>query len=175
MFNQELVEIEVTKYDPIYRNSEGIYTTDEWIGVDDIGKENNGKILYLDEYLKTEDKYVEAVKYLFEYYKSEKIQLVGKEIRHYEDLMNIENLNYKDYHENLHNRRTISIGELDIVVRLSLRCSFWAHLVSKKNRDVSVEFGYDYYMYFKILKEDEDIITEYIEKKIGLFVRNIPA
>ncbi len=171
MSNSEIIEIEVSKYNPTYRNSEGIYTTDEWIGVNDIGNECEGKVLHLDEYLKTENQYVEATKYLFGYYGSEKIQLTDKEIRDYEDLPNTTNLKHKVFFETLNKRRTISIEELDIVTRLCLRTSFWTRLVSKKNRNIILEFGYDYYMYFKILRKDKEVITKYIETNIGLFVR----
>lgn len=171
--NSEIIEIEVTKYNPIYRNSEGIYTNDEWIGVNDIGQECGGKVLQLEEYLNIENKYVQAAKHLFEYYGSEKIQLIDKEIRNYDDLPNTKNLDYKVFFETLNKRRTISIEELEIVIRLSLRDSFWAHLVSKNNRKISLEFGYDYYMYFKIFKKDEEAIKKYIETNIGLFVRKL--
>lgn len=173
MNKSEIIEIEVTKYDPTNRNSEGIYTTDEWIGVSDIGNECKGKVLHVDEYLKIENKYVEATKYLFGYYSSEKIQLTNKEIRDYEDLPNTKNLKQKYFFETLNKRRTISIEELDIVTRLCLRSSFWSRLVSKKNRNIILEFGYDYYMYFKILKKDEEVIKKHIETNIGLFVRKI--
>jgi len=84
----------------------GIYKTDEWIGVNDIGNECEGKVLHIDEYLKTENKYVEATKYLFEYYDSEKIQLTDKEINYYEDLPNTINLKHKAFFETLNKRRT---------------------------------------------------------------------
>ena len=82
--NWQILAKEVTKYNPLFRNSEGVYLKDDWTDFSDIGKIRGGnkRLSYID-YVKIEDKYVSTVKFLFDYYKCEKIQLVSKNI--YED------------------------------------------------------------------------------------------
>ena len=58
------LELRITKYDPQYRNEIGIYLRDEWIGISDIGKTFEGKVLTASDYFGTEDRYIEALKTL---------------------------------------------------------------------------------------------------------------
>lgn len=162
---------EVTKYNPNRRNENGVYLDNDWTDFSDIGKDvgNGGIKLTLREYKKVEDRYVAAVKFLFEYYKCNRIQLISKKIYHDENLHRLRDEKLKTYFPLLLNKRTINIGDLDYVVRLILRGSLYAELFAKQDRRISVRFSYDFYMYF-IFPENKEIIRN-IENKIGLFVR----
>jgi len=51
----------IVKYKPELYNEEGHYTTNEWVGMDDVGHICDGHLVTIDEYLETEQKYVDAV------------------------------------------------------------------------------------------------------------------
>lgn len=42
---------EIVKYSPQKYDSNGIYTTDEWTSIWDVGKKFDGKLFTLEEYL----------------------------------------------------------------------------------------------------------------------------
>ena len=52
---------EIVKYAPSGYNKDGIYTSDDWTSISDIGKSFNGKILSVKDYLKVEEQYVNTV------------------------------------------------------------------------------------------------------------------
>lgn len=52
---------EIVKYPPSGYNKDGIYTSDDWTSISDVGKSFNGKILTVKDYLKVEGQYVNTV------------------------------------------------------------------------------------------------------------------
>ncbi len=160
---------EVTKYNPKNRDEKGNYIIDEWIDYTDVGKKFEGVIFLLSDYKIIEDRYVNAVKFLFEYYNCNKIQLVSKKIFPEEDLEWLKDKDLEIFYSELLTLRTINIDDIDKVVKLILRGAFYAELHGKKDRRVSVRFSYDYYMYLNF-PENEHIIR-YIENYFGLYVR----
>ena len=53
-------EFRVTKYDPVYRDREGVYMRDEWTSVGDIGRAFGSSVLTESEYRRVEAAYVTA-------------------------------------------------------------------------------------------------------------------
>ena len=51
----------IVKYAPENYDERGIYRKDEWVALSDIGNVYDGKRFTREEYLETEDKYVQAV------------------------------------------------------------------------------------------------------------------
>ena len=138
----------ITKYNPIYRPEEGGYSNDEWISISDIGLYFNGVQFTAPEYFAIEDKYWETIKYLLELcnirtlrvcklYKDKDIPQLFTNNKFF-DISPLENANL--------NGKTISLPEIEMVVRLCLREEIWCKLESENGS--YVDFGYDYYMYF---------------------------
>lgn len=53
----------ITKYNPKFRNELGHYQKKEWTSVSDIGKIFEGKQLTVEEYLNTENLYINSIDY----------------------------------------------------------------------------------------------------------------
>jgi hypothetical protein len=164
-----LTSIEVMKYNPIFRNKKGEYLKDEWTGFD-IGDIIDGKTLTYIEYKRTEDKYIAAIKYLFEYYNCDRIQFIGE--RYFlekDELHQILDKELETFYSILKNRRTLNLMETQLAARLVLRSALSGMFYCKGNKDIAVRFGYDFYMYFSVLEVNKQEIRNYIEKDIGLF------
>ncbi len=51
----------ITKYNPNFRDENGSYTKDEWTSLYDVGKKYNDKVFTIEEYLETEEKYINSI------------------------------------------------------------------------------------------------------------------
>ncbi|QTD50173.1 hypothetical protein [Sulfidibacter corallicola] len=156
----------VTKYNPHDRNEQGHYLAEDWTSVSDVGGVYNGRKLDLEDYLKVENFYVEAVLRFFKHFEARYVQVVDLENEFLEDsgankcdLLPID-ISF------LKNLSWISIDEAGLCARAILRELIWCKL-EYKNR-AFVHFGYDYYMYFGCAVEiDINLVVPdglYVEK-----------
>lgn len=154
-------EFRVTKYNPSYRNDHGHFMRDDWISYGDIGKTFEGKLLNYEDYLITENQYIDAVVKTMEFIKINSVSLSGLEKlaikfdRYTTDGM-------KKLVKNLNVRKKVNITEIPDLCRLLLRRNIWARIECPQ---MFVHFGYDYYMYLGI----EDEYAE-VTKTFSLFV-----
>ncbi len=58
------LELQITKYDPQYRDEIGVYCRDEWYLYSQIGDTFEGKVFTANDYFETEDRYIESLKIL---------------------------------------------------------------------------------------------------------------
>lgn len=56
-----MIKYRITKYNPKFRDKNGVYLKDEWTSYDDIGQIRNYKEVTVEEYLNTEEKYIKAI------------------------------------------------------------------------------------------------------------------
>ena len=56
-----MIKYRITKYNPKFRDKNGVYLKDEWTSYDDIGQIRNYKEVAVEEYLNTEEKYIKAI------------------------------------------------------------------------------------------------------------------
>ncbi len=169
-----MINYRITKYNPKFRLDDGSYTKDEWTSIHDIGKAFNGEILRLDEYLKTEQKYLLTYSLILEQFDN-----VNFKVRNLEKY-SIDNIKFKSIYssnqlelfDNVSNNLTLcsSNNILDFIV-LILREHLWAKLVSTSSR-LEISFGYDYYSYLFSAKHLPYEIIKQIEDA-GLFVENM--
>jgi hypothetical protein len=158
----------VTKYNPIYRDENGHFKKDEWLGFFQVGKIINGQLFSLESYLDVESKYIAAARIFFSFHNCASVLL-----------KNVEKYGTLDY--NLADRRemmmvydkiedgfVVSLDNLDAVIKLVLRELVWAELFCDFDQSVVVRFGYDFYMYFNS-DENWDSIKERITH-LGLFI-----
>lgn len=151
--------IRVTKYNPKNRDANGHYTlVDEWIGMSDIGKAYQGQIFTREQYLATEEKYIQAVEVLMQKTGVNHLQLLDLENHSHEPALNL--------CEGKIIRHTL-IKEL---VKMILRGEVWGRLVAKNQFEI--HFGYDYYMYFVGESLTDDIIEE-LKKIDDLYVEDV--
>lgn len=158
----------ITKYDPQFRDKDGNYKNKEWISFYEVGSPIEGEVLTLDNYLKIENKYIDAAISFFEFHNCKEITI-----------KNIEKYNFDGYFlEDMKELVTffdaategivVSIQGLRTYIILVLREIFWGQFFCIESEDVELKFGYDYYMYFKS-NRNMDTLFEQI-KKSGLFV-----
>ena len=162
----------IVKYAPENYDERGIYRKDEWTSSSDIGKVYDGKRFTREEYLETEDKYVQAV--------IRGMELTGCSLSIHRNKSNMKRFTPKDPKDPLHEQNKalydmflsikegmrIHISQIEKAVRLNLREFMNCDLTNKK-KDFYVRFGFDYYMYFNS-NIDKCILKKEIEK-IGLY------
>jgi len=164
-----LTAFEVMKYDPKYRNEEGHYLKKEWTEFE-IGKSFDGKILTYLDYKIIEDKYISAIVYLFEYFKCTRVQFTKKVIYLDDNELHlIIDEELINFYKLLKNRRILNLEETTMAARLILRNAIYGGFNCKGSKNISVRFGYDFYMYFNTPEHEKQVIKKYIEKEIGLF------
>lgn len=137
----------ITKYHKNKCDSE-----EEWTSVSDIGKEYNGNVLNIDEYMKVEDSYVKAVLEILRYMKIHSVRIknvsrwrnLAEEVKEdptqkelYSDLI-------LNVYESVENDQEIEIETLDALIRLQLREDLGG-LIYVPYR-LKLFIGYDYMM-----------------------------
>ncbi len=158
----------ITKYNPIYRDLNGIFKHDDWTSIHDIGKFFNGKELTLYWYLYYENAYIDAVKVIMKSNKVDSFVVEGLEKYEYTDFSDLKEINSRELYNIIQDNFIVTVDNIDIIIRLVLRDVFWCKLI---NDYMFVHFGYDLYMYIgssNQLKSEMDII-----KNKGLFIENM--
>ena len=127
----------VTKYNPLHRDDNGSYKIkDEWTSYSDIGSKVSE-----EEYLETEDKYINAVLSFMNEMNIDKLYL--KDLELHSD--GVVEQNASSFMLTMWLGKGVSKREIKELIKLTLRESIWCSLSYKKQ--FSVHFGYDYYMY----------------------------
>lgn len=159
----------ITKYNPKYRNIGGGYEKNEWTEVGDIGKTYNGEVFTEDEYLKMESNYLKTIEFVI---KNEDFFTITNLEKHSNMIRN-KNLSFSEreieFFNTVYDRKKNSISQTLMTSKLILRNEFWAVL---KSKNVKIEFGFDYYMYFTLRTPLNDIEIEKI-KTFNLFVEKV--
>ncbi len=147
-----MLNYRITKYNPIYRNSKGHYTLDEWTSFSDIG--NLKYNLSLEKYLEIENAYLEVIK---------KVLKLNKAT----------NFIFKNVENNTSFQVPKESENADKIIEIATKClqeELWCKIMSPYK--LFVHFGYDYYIYIGPRKElPVEIISEI--EKLGLFVELI--
>lgn len=140
----------VTRYDPALRDDRGVYRGRTWISIAQVGESFDGRRLTLDEYVKTEDAYVDAVVAFAE---SSGVEVL--EVRR------------PGSRSGLTEGEQLSIEAVRDLIRRLLREETWCQLESVAG-DFAVHVGYDLYMF---IGSDEPCESAVIATRdAGLFV-----
>lgn len=146
----------IVKYRPSLYDDDGIYTSDEWISISDIGNSFDGKELTLEEYINVENRYVNTIldilsrigaKYLTIGYLELNDESLEKSLA--SDLTSA-NAELRIFAKGLKSGQRIGVDKVPLIIRLCLREYIYAVLVNLK-LNLQIEFGYDYYMYVHTL------------------------
>ena len=73
----------------------------------------------------------------------------------------------KAFFEKLTDNICLSLDEIEKIVSLALREVLWCKLYSI-NRNMEIEFGYDYYMYIKCNEISKDLVNKFLN--MGIYV-----
>lgn len=160
----------VTKYNPMDRDANGRYLEDTWTSYSDINKTYNNQILTIDEYIKTENAYVDAILQIFDCLKLSSLRINALEKNGIKPADLASNAHLITLYESIHAGSLITKQDIDALVRLVLRENIWCKLESN---EMLVHFGYDFYMYIGSIKPCNAAIKNI--ETTGLFVESIEA
>jgi len=169
-----MISYRITKYNPKKRDSEGAYTDmSEWTSISDIGNPDYNNPTF-EEYHKTENSYVNAIKIILTDKKIQSLKIDSLENYNdksdYDKIIDSDKLREIDFDyandiEILKNGGNLQNDYLEKTIRLILREFIWMELIDS---ELEVKFGYDYYMYIKCDRLSDDIIQKI--EATGLFV-----
>ena len=145
----------VTKYNPEFRNAEGVYTKDEWTSFSEVGK-----TVSKGEYAEVEAAYIDTAIQFFE-----EQGIAGLAIVYLEN-----SAGYKDPKMKLAEGEIVHKDNLASVIRGILRENYWAKLESK---NAYLHFGWDFYMYIGVPLAASQAIT--VAERNGLFVEEFES
>lgn len=133
----------ITKY---YSKNKIDHIYDEWTSIYDIGKEYGEKIFLYEEYIKTEDKYIETILSFVNLNKIKYMTIEGLEKNALDKIVYDEyDLQIEGLISNIQNKQKIDIDNIGLLARAILREKIWAKLYNSDK--LYIHFGYDYYMY----------------------------
>ncbi|RZK31467.1 MAG: hypothetical protein EOO61_17990 [Hymenobacter sp.] len=167
----------ITKFNPKNRNEQGVYLDiSEWTAISDIGKPSYNSPTY-EEYERIESAYVAAIetvllKNAVSSLKVDSLEIhsVKENFEHYKLEGRLQSLT-TDFEKDiagLRNGIQLDSSQLRKTIRLILREVIWMVLSSK---EVTVEFGYDYYIYVRCKKLNSNAIKQI--EKTGLFIEQL--
>lgn len=126
-----MYQYRITKYDPQNR-VDGKYIKDEWTSYSDIGQPFSGMVLTMEDYLETEQGYIQCVMDLLAICDIGKLSIEALELH--------DKLAKKRWKHN----RALDWFEISDFMRDCLRRRCWARLTADR---FFVHFGHEYYMY----------------------------
>ena len=160
----------ITKYDPVFRNESGEYILNEWTSYHDIGQKFYDGILTKEKYLKQEDGYIHTIELILDDNNLNSMRLVQLEKYRTKELSELLSKEEKEFIKNMRSDMLMSRDDIKKVSRLILREFVWGKLESI-DKLVTIEFGYDYYMYVVCEKISDKKKESILEK--GLFVEDM--
>lgn len=140
-----MAEFRVSKYNPAKRYPDGSFAIETWTSVSDIGRTFAGRALDSEEYLATEDAYVEALRLFMEKCSVDSLTVADPEW--YGDSEASTMLPVAARIESVIPKQgqVLSGQALSNIVRLILREILWCRLEHPSG--FFAHFGYDFYMY----------------------------
>lgn len=160
----------ITKYNPSFRNERGEYILNEWTSYHDIGEKFYNGILTKTNYLKIENAYIRAIEFLMSDNDLRLMRIIQLEKNLHHDIYELVSSNEKKLIENMKNGMLIGLNDIKKVCKMILREFVWASLESV-DKLLTIEFGYDYYMYVLCERISERTKKEIFE--IGLFIEEM--
>lgn len=160
--------VSVTKYNPAFRNDDGVYQKNEWIGFFQVGKEVEGRMLTFDDYSLTEEKYIAAATLFFQFHGCKSFRIENLEKNHFGDYAYADKEKLSGCCGQLESGQLCRLDELEVVVKLILREMIWAELFCEGSDEIAVRFGYDFYMYFNARGNMSDLFRDI--ELLGLYV-----
>ncbi|WNS43282.1 hypothetical protein [Paenibacillus sp. MMS20-IR301] len=166
---------QISKYKEIELPLYGQGAIPSWTSVSDIGKEINGKVLTVNEYLTVEDLYIQAIKIFMMY--SNISTLIIEQLEKPFDINVIKEKNSRkgindsnsnvlyDFYQLVTEGMVVGIHEIEYISRLALRENLWAQLQSES---MFLRFDYDYYMDIGSTEVCEEVITKI--RELGLTI-----
>ncbi|BCJ98308.1 hypothetical protein [Anaerocolumna chitinilytica] len=163
----------ISKYNPIFRDSNWTYRKEDWTAISDIGKSFDNKILTVTDYIETENKYIKTVKLILNYLELDYIyvhdvrrsfskEVFADMIKKRETLYSSEMINMYDKAERI---KKLERKDVDAFIKLLLREDIGAKVFYP--RRLRIFICYDFLMGVNCSRSLENIIPEI--EALGLY------
>ena len=162
--SEQITCLQISKYNPIYRDEQGRYTRDEWTDFSDVGKEYVDGVLTMPDYEKVEQQYLATAYDCFIHFQEENLYLVDIEYHN----SPVERDLLGTYEKIKRGESLFALAELPNLVRLILRGYIWGKIIGE---ELECHFGFDFYMYLISARESEAIMDRV--RQHNLFARII--
>lgn len=168
----------LSKYDPIFRDPNGVYTKEEWTSYCDIGTVYDGVVFTKDEYLRMEAKFINVILQVLSslgansfWVRKLEPPFTAEEMRNYLGRYGLSMSPEEEAaRSSLYEGKKINISELKVYLRLFLRECFWCELHAEESTIV-LYWSDEYYMYLRCRGLDENIIQ--VSKTQGIYIEDI--
>ena len=147
-----MFEFRVSKYDPAYRDPDGVFRRPEWTSYADIGRAFLGLVLTEQEYRRVEDAHV-------------RVSLACMAEAGVTDLVVIGLENPANAPLDFEEGSALNLTDLAPTIRRLLREEFWCRLERDGN---FLHFGWDYYLYLGVQWPCPQALV--LARQLGLFV-----
>ena len=135
----------ITKYNPQYRDSNGIFLQNEWTSYSDIGETFNSTKLTYKEYTQVENLYINAIQSFMNCHNVTTLQVIELEKPKTIDPDIHDTNTMIDLFNSLKNNSWITQDNIENICKLVLRDKLWCKFIN--NEKMFVHFGWDFYMY----------------------------
>ena len=168
----------ISKYDPSFRDERGYFTGEDWTSFSDIGKEYHGTVLTDLQYAAVEAKYIDAVTTVLRQNRIHTMIVKKLEKRSspaaLKEMLGRCHLPFPPsdtaFVSRIKEGARLDMAEIEKAVKLVLRDCFWCEL-SSETGDVTVGFGYDYYIYLQGMTIDADMIASF--RSEGIYIESL--
>lgn len=165
----------ITKYNPLLRDNQGHYISNEWTSYSDIGKVFHGNIFTNQEYENMEKNYILSLKNILRKKKISELSIsdIEKNFELSEIIEMLANSNLsltdseKELYEKANNNVRIRNHDLEAIIKLLLRECLWCKLSSTIPK-ISIEIGYDFYVYVYCDNISDDVVEEIAKHELFL-------
>lgn len=146
-----MAEYSISKYRPDLYDEKGCFRRNEWTSFGDIGRAFDNEILSEDEYLRTEQRYIEVAVTLARL--SGCSDLIINHLEGKNDIKDrfsqlLSNKQLLRAAQNIRQGLRLPISSCSDYLRLCIREYCWA-VFTNDLHDFSIDFGYDFYMHVK--------------------------
>lgn len=164
----------ISKYNPVFRDSNRRYMKEDWTAISDVGKTFDGKTLTSEAYIATEDSYVKAIQTIFNFFNLEYLNVcdVRKSFgdNQFRDLISKRKIKYTtdilEMYGAVEKMEKLEYKDLDSIIRLLLREDIGAKI--SYPRKLKIFICYDYLMGIHSSRSIEAVIPAI--EALGLFV-----
>ncbi len=166
-----MIKYRISKYNPKFRDDDGVYLKNEWTSMSDIGKTFDGKVFVKQEYEYVEKNYLNFFVQLCSIYKVDKINIRKIEIYDADYLMkDIVSLPILYNSIKLKNKKicNVTISQATKFLQYCLREKCWGEIVVGS---LCLDIGYEYYL--NISSRFEIMSIEDLANKNSLYVENV--
>lgn len=146
MANKINYQYRITKYNPVLRNENGEYISEEWISPWQVDKTFGGKLFTIKDYLQVEKAYIDTVLSFLKECKLKSLRVI--QLQKNNELLQDESSElFEEKFNNIVLEEDLLVNEADIpiICKMVLRDYIHCHLISSDN--FFVHFGTDYYMF----------------------------